>query len=131
MERNAIDARGARLAIRTYLRWAWVPLVAIAVGYVVGGALSREEPGAVSSSATFVVGLTEEVRWPFFDAVLARQEGLIEDRALADAASTATGVEWNTVEVASTNVQNSTLTIEPQVNSNDNLTISTPVELTR
>ena len=72
VERNTIDARGARIAIRMYLRWMWVPLVAVVVGYMVGGMLSRSEPSSVRTDATFTIGLTEEVRWPFFDAVRAR-----------------------------------------------------------
>ena len=79
MDRNTIDARGARIALMMYLRWLWVPVIALAAGFFVGGTFSTFEGPSSDASANITVGLTEEVRWPFFDAVLSRQSGLIED----------------------------------------------------
>ncbi len=116
MEQHTVDARGARLAVRTYLRWFWVPIVAAGLGYLVGSVFSSE--GTVDSSkseVTFTVGLTNEVRWPFFDAVLERQAGILEEQQLAAQAEQASGVQAENVGVSSTNVQNSTLTISADV----------------
>ncbi len=116
MEKNTIDARSARMALWAYVRWAWVPVAALVLGFAVGTLVpagSAEE--SRSTQASFVVGLTNEVRWPFFDAVLARQEGLIETQDLSALASERSGVVANSVEVTSTNVQNSTLVIAVDV----------------
>ena len=112
---NTIDARSARIALMTYLRWAWVPVVALVAGFIVGGVFSTTEGPSSESGATMTIGLTEEVRWPFFDAVLSRQQGLIENGDLADAASASTGIENVSVVVESSNVQNSTLVIAATV----------------
>lgn len=114
MDTNTIDARGARLAIRTYLKWAWVPVIALVGGFFVGSTISSNEQ--VVGEAELVVGLTEEVRWPFFDAVLARQQGLIDDNGLLESVSEETGIEGTSVEVITTNAQNSTLTVAISVN---------------
>ena len=111
MDRNTIDARGARIALTMYLRWIWVPVVALAAGFFVGGFFSTFEGPSSNSTANITVGLTEEVRWPFFDAVLARQQGLIQEGDLANAATSETGIEHVSVVVESSNVQNSTLQI--------------------
>ena len=116
VDRNTIDARSARIAIAMYLRWWFLPLIALAVGFLVGGMLSTESTEQSESSATMVIGLTEEVRWPFFDAVLARQEGLITENDLPTRASANTGIEHISVEITSSNVQNSTLEVGVTVN---------------
>ncbi len=115
VDRNTIDARSARIAIAMYLRWWFVPLAALLAGFIIGGALTQETAAETESSATMVIGLTEEVRWPFFDAVLARQEGLITENDLPATASTNTGIEHLAVEISSTNVQNSTLVVTATV----------------
>ena len=111
VDRNTIDARGARIALMMYLRWLWVPVIALAAGFFVGGTFSTFEGPSSDASANITVGLTEEVRWPFFDAVLSRQSGLIEDGSLAEEASAQTDIEHVSVSVESSNVQNSTLQI--------------------
>ncbi len=118
VDRNTIDARSARIAIAMYLRWGFLPVAALMAGFIVGGALTQEAAVETESTATMVIGLTEEVRWPFFDAVLARQEGLITENDLAATASENTGVEHLSVEISSTNVQNSTLIVSASVVGN-------------
>ena len=94
-----------------YLRWIWVPIVALAAGFFVGGQFSTFEGPSSTTEANITVGLTEEVRWPFFDAVLARQQGLLQQGNLADAATAETGIDHVSVAVQTSNVQNSTIQI--------------------
>jgi hypothetical protein len=112
VEQKVVDARAARLAARMYLRWLWLPMVAVVVGYFVGGVLSEDGSADARSDGELTFGLTSEVRWPFYDAVLERQAGLLDDAAIPEAATAETGVPHEQVRVTRTNEQNSTFTIE-------------------
>lgn len=57
------------------LRWSWL----IAIGIVVGGTLGFVlVPGEAEHSAIARVGLTTDVRWPFFDAARQRIQGIAD-----------------------------------------------------
>lgn len=69
------DVVGLRLTLGALLRWSPIVLLAALLGWLVGGALP--ELGR-STSANVSLGLTDHVRWPFYDAVMARQPALLD-----------------------------------------------------
>ena len=94
-----VDWMGASLTLRRYLHWGWVPLAAAVLGAAAGAAM----PASVesTSSASVTLGLSEEATYPFYDAILARQPGLIEDQELLTQAEAATGEQASSLTVDS------------------------------
>ncbi|MCX6521385.1 MAG: hypothetical protein NTZ21_12040 [Actinobacteria bacterium] len=89
------DLAGVRLTLGTLLRWSPVVAVAALVGWALGTSLP--DIGR-PNSATVTLGLTDQVVWPFYDAVVARQPALLDEGSvLADAQAT-TGVVADDVE---------------------------------
>ncbi len=88
------DLAGVRLTLGTLLRWSPVVAVAALVGWALGS--SVPDLGR-PTSATVTLGLTDQVVWPFYDAVVARQPALLDEGVLADAQTT-TGVVADDVE---------------------------------
>ena len=88
------DLAGVRLTLGTLLRWSPVVAAAALVGWTLGSSLpDLGRP----NSATVTLGLTDQVVWPFYDAVVARQPALLDEGVLADAQAT-TGVVADDVE---------------------------------
>ncbi|MEL7156223.1 MAG: hypothetical protein AAFN30_06455 [Actinomycetota bacterium] len=61
------------------LRWSWLIVIGTLLGGVLGLVLV---PGDTEHSAIARVGLTTEVRWPFFDAARQRLQGIADDTDL-------------------------------------------------
>ena len=89
------DLAGVRLTLGILLRWSPVVAVAALIGWALGSSLpDLGRP----NSATVTLGLTDQVVWPFYDAVVARQPALLDEgRILADAQAT-TGIVADDVE---------------------------------
>ena len=89
------DLAGVRLTLGTLLRWS--PVVAIAA--LVGWALGTSLPDiGRPNSATVTLGLTDQVVWPFYDAVVARQPALLDEGGVLAGAQATTGVVADDVE---------------------------------
>ncbi len=82
------DLAGVRLTLGTLLRWSPVVAALAWVGWSIGSSLP--DLGR-TDSATVTIGLTDQVGWPFYDAVIARQPALL-DGGVRAAAQAATGI---------------------------------------
>ncbi len=89
------DLAGVRLTISTLLRWSPAIVAIAALGWSLGASLP--DLGR-SDTATVTIGLTDQVVWPFYDAVIARQPALLDEGGVRAAAESATGITASTVE---------------------------------
>jgi tetrahydromethanopterin S-methyltransferase subunit B len=83
------DLAGVRLTIGSLLRWSPLIVVASLLGWAVGS--STPDVGR-THSATVTLALTDEVVWPFYDAVVAHQPELLTDGGALAAAEARTGL---------------------------------------
>lgn len=82
--------------VRRVLRWGWIAALAgVVVAVAVLGVLSVQRRG----EATVEVALTPAAAWPHYDAIVLRQQGLVEDGELVRTAETTTGVTARSVRV--------------------------------
>lgn len=89
------DLAGVRLTLGTLLRWSPVVAVAALVGWALGSSLpDLGRP----NSATVTLGLTDQVVWPFYDAVVARQPALLDEGGVLAEAQASTGIVADDVE---------------------------------
>ena len=89
------DLAGVRLTVSTLLRWSPAIAAISALGWSVGTSLpdvGRPE------SATVTVGLTDQVVWPFYDAVVARQPALLDSGGVRAAAEASTGITADDID---------------------------------
>jgi hypothetical protein len=89
------DFAGVRLTLGALLRWSPVVAVAALVGWALGSSLpDLGRP----TSATVTLGLTDQVVWPFYDAVVARQPALLDEGGVLAAAQATTALVADDVE---------------------------------
>ncbi len=89
------DLAGVRLTIGTLLRWSPAIVAIAGLGWSLGASLP--DLGR-SDTATVTIGLTDQVVWPFYDAVIARQPALLDEGGVRSAAESATGITASAVE---------------------------------
>jgi hypothetical protein len=89
------DLAGVRLTLGSLLRWSPVIAIAGLLGWTLGSSLP--DVGR-ANSATITLGLTDQVVWPFYDAVVARQPTLLEQGGVLAEAEATTGIVADGVE---------------------------------
>ncbi len=89
------DLAGVRLTLGSLLRWSPVIAIAALVGWTLGSSLpDLGRP----DSATVTLGLTDQVVWPFYDAVVARQPALLDEAGVVADAQATTGLVVDDLE---------------------------------
>ena len=96
---------------RAWLRWSWLAVLAAVVAFFASGVLADQT--GIQPTATATLALTDEVEWPFFDAVIVRQAGHLDDGEILAAAASAAGTNASdvTLEVSGTEDSASILTL--------------------
>ncbi|MFN8022483.1 MAG: hypothetical protein U0Q03_13235 [Acidimicrobiales bacterium] len=103
---GAADVTGVRLTFGSLARWSPLVLVAVVFGWSLGSAVPSI---GHHDRATVSLALTDEVTWPYYDAVVARQPALFDEAGVRAAAEASVGASADHVDVIGDDSQTNAL----------------------